>query len=405
MTQPVTRLTTGLGVMTDGGPVLPFDAPPGLAQQAYTFQFKLVDGVTGQFKRFLTPKVDTVPQLSHDSTRTIKRQVSLQLAVSDTSAVDVIRDRVFISMVLSDGTTYPLGKYTFSTNQKSLSTGGRQSTPTLMDEELIIDENTVSAFPPSDLTERTATIQKNIASFGTVISIPVNCNNLAHVLLSLYGLTGVIEVSPFYTTATWSFGTSGLSILSDVATFGDFFPPWMGNDGLLHMIRTFDPALAVPDFDWDAYPHVYADTITEEDDLLAAPNRFIVVSNTAASNQDTTSTNPDGSTLPTQATNLTIIGTYDVPVNAPHSIKNRGFVVSQVSNLQLDAQDQAIAVARTIGIQSTIYQRTTLTTFPDPRHDSYNVIRWQGQNWLELAWSMDLVAGGQMQHTLRRTYT
>ena len=404
MTQAISRLGVGQGVMTQNGPVLPFDTPSGFVQQAYTFTFKLIDGVTGQFKRFLTPVANSIPQLSHDSTRTIKRQISLQLAVADTTAIDTIRDRVLISMVVGS-TTYPLGKYTFSTNQRSLSTGGRQSAPTLMDEELILDENTTSAFPPSNLVQRTATIQKNLSSFGTIVDRPVNANNLAHILLSLYpNLTGIIEQSPFYTTATWSFGTSGLQILSDIATLGDFFPPWMANDGLLHMIRTFDPAQVVPDFDWDAYPHVYADTITEEDDLLSAPNRFIVVSN-SASTQDATSSNPDSSTIPPQATNLAVIGTYDVPVNAPHSIQNRGFVVSQVDNIQLDAQDQAIAVARTIGIQSTIYQRTSLTTFPDPRHDSYNVIRWQGRNWLELSWAMDLVAGGNMTHTLRRTYT
>lgn len=397
------RLGVGQGVMTTGGPVLPFDAPPGQAQQAYTFKFVLMDGVTGQFKRILTPVANSTPQLTHDSTRTIKRQVSLQLAVADTSAVDVIRDRVLISMVVGN-TFYPLGRYTFSTTQKALSTGGRQSSPTLMDEELILDENTESAFPPSDLVERTATLQKSLSTFGTIIDQPVNVNNLAHVLLTLYpNFTAVIETTPYFTTNTWSFGTSGLQILQDLATFGDFFPPWMGNDGLFHMVRTFDPATAVPDFDWDAYPHVYADTITEEDDLLSAPNRFIVVSN-SASTQDATDSSADP-TIPPQPSNSSVIGTYDVPSSAPHSVQNRGYVVSQVNNLQLDAQDQANAVARTIGIQNTVYQRTTLTTFPDPRHDSYDVIRWLGQNWLELAWQMDLVAGGSMQHTLRRTYT
>jgi hypothetical protein len=52
-----------------------------------------------------------------------------------------------------------------------------------------------------------------------------------------------------------------------------------------------------------------------------------------------------------------------------------------------------------------VFERVELSTPPDPRHDSHNVIRWQGENWLELAWSMPLVEGGEMRHVLRKAYT
>ena len=47
---------------------------------------------------------------------------------------------------------------------------------------------------------------------------------------------------------------------------------------------------------------------------------------------------------------------------------------------------------------------TTLSTAPDPRHDGYDVIRWDGANWMELAWSMEMVDGGEMTHLLRKSY-
>ena len=51
-----------------------------------------------------------------------------------------------------------------------------------------------------------------------------------------------------------------------------------------------------------------------------------------------------------------------------------------------------------------MFETVSVTTALDPRHDSYDVIRWQGENWLETAWSMDLAEGGNMTHQLRKSY-
>jgi hypothetical protein len=99
-----------------------------------------------------------------------------------------------------------------------------------------------------------------------------------------------------------------------------------------------------------------------------------------------------------------IVGTYDVPASAPHSIINRGFVIPDTRDAQLATQLQATAAARNIGLRATVYERVTLNTSIDPRHDSYNVIHWAGANWLELSWSMTLSPGAPMQHTMRKAY-
>src|SRR5262249_15178802 len=161
--------------------------------------------------------------------------------------------------------------------------------------------------------------------------------------------------SPYETTNTWSFGTSSMQILTDLALYGDYFAPWINNSGLLKMIRSFDPAQSVPAFDWDTYAHVYADTVTYQDDLLTAPNRFVVVSNSASGSS---SSIPPGSTVVSQQ--VSVVGTYDVPASAPHSIQNRGFVVPQIAQVQLDNPNQIQAIARSIGLSSTIYQRATV---------------------------------------------
>ena len=118
-------------------------------------------------------------------------------------------------------------------------------------------------------------------------------------------------------------------------------------------------------------------------------SRFIVISNGAVS---------------ADAVTESIVGRYDVPASAPHSIQNRGFVIPAVTERQIDAASQAQAVAANIGIRQTIFERTELITPPDPRHDSYDVIRWRDSNWLELAWSLPLIEGGGMTHVMRKAY-
>lgn len=366
-----------MSALTDDAVTSPFDLPAGRGQRSCTFAFDLIDAASGQLLGNLQPTQDQIPVLGHDTTRTIKRQVTLGLDAVDTAAIDTIKDRVRIRLVLLDGRTFPLGRYMFTDNTRAPYTASRrQSSVVLMDEMFIIDQPRSEGFP-------------NIA---TQLSSDIALADAAQLALQLMEdfptLGRIIEGSPYTIPNTWSVGTSSGQVLDDLATFGDYFPSWFGNDEKLHMIRSFDPAVKVPSFDWDTYDHVYAESITESDDLLVAPNRIIVNSNDMS---DATAQAP-------------ITGIYDIPASAPHSIQNRGFVVPDIYNIQVTTQAQAEATARTIGLQQTVYQRTTLATAPDPRHDSYDVIRWQGENWLELAWSMDLIEGGTMSHTLRKTY-
>lgn len=371
----------------------PFDLLAGQGQLNYTFVFQLVDGLTGQFIRYLTPLADQVPQLSHDTGQTIKRSVTLALGVDDTSAVNTIRDRVLISLVLTDGTSYPLGRYMFTDNTRMRSTGGTQSSVMLMDEEFIIDQPSEISYPPYGMIARLIT--NNDSSLATV-----SIAELIKLVLLQYKVSpSRIETTSYQTTSAWSSGTSGMQVLTDLAAYGDYLPPWLDSTNTFRMIRTFDPAKRAPSFDWDAFPHVYADSVTETDDLLTAPNRFTVIGNSA-----NTTAAPTANSGATNIINGVITGSYDIPSNAPHSIQNRGFVVPLIAQVQVDTTAQATALARSLGIQSTLYQRTTVNTFPDPRHDSFDVIRWQGKLWLELAWSMELIAGGNMTHSLRRVY-
>lgn len=349
-------------------PVL--DLEPWVGQRQASYRFDLSNGVTGEKLGTITPLRDAT--LSHDTSRTIKRQLSLSLGVVDTAEVNTLTDRVTVFMTFPSGAEYPLGRFMFSDASRQVSsagipaphTAGGLGNMTLNDEMFMVDQE----------------IEKGINGAGK------NVANLIKQLLESFSLTLEIQPTPFLSGSAWSAGTTRGSILETLSITGDYFSPWFGNDGAFHCIRIFDPFGLIPDFDFDTNNKVIRDPIVETDDLLTAPNVYIVISN-------------GGSDPSTE-----VVGRSEIPPSAPHSKAQRGFSLPQVLDFQLQDNEQADAVARAVMTRSTVFERVTLTTPPDPRHDSYNIIRWRNDNWLELAWSLTLTPGGAMSHVLRKTY-
>lgn len=356
------------------------DLDPWVGQRAATFRFDLVDGPTNMRLGEIHPITDQPPTLSHDVTRTITRQLSpLLLGVSETRDIDPIRHRVLPIMVLSNGEEWPLGRYMFTDYTQVRFTSGSMSTSTLVDEMFIVDQKTEVAF----------TSKQTIFGQGLffIESVDVEIKRLLEEL----PVTVRAEPTSFSSVGAWQQGTNRGQIVSSLALDGDYFAPWFDNTGELRLIRSFDPANKVPDFDWDSTGQVLRDGVVVINDLLDAWNRVIVVSNGIG-----------------QTINIPwdpIVGVYDVPTSAPHSFTNRGFRITEVRSLQVALAGQARAMAANIGQRETTFERVELSTVPDPRHDSHNVIRWEGENWLELSWSLPLQEGAEMQHVLRKAYT
>lgn len=348
------------------------DLVPGVGQRQATFRFELVDGVTGMRLGPLHPLKESPPTLKHDTTRTICRDISLDFGVEDTRRIDTIAHRVLVWMVEPSGREWPLGRYMYVDRTRQRTSGGSTSNTALVDEMFLVDQPTEEGFSPQ-------------AESGLYATQSVNVGVAIGLLLRGLPIRYAVEPTDQLTANTWPAGTSRAKILDDLATEGGYFPPWFDHNGVLRVVRAFDPVERVADVDLDDPPRVYADSIAEVDDLLSAPNRFVVVSNAGDNEQP-------------------VVGRYDVPASAPHSIERRGFVVAQVEERQLRDWVQAEAAARALGLAATTYERVELTTPPDPRHDSYTVVQWDGSRWLELSWSMELTEGGAMRHVLRKAY-
>lgn len=359
----------GRTLVTDTSPV-GLDLDAGVGQRQATFRFELIDGVTGMRLGDITPIRGA--NLSHDTGQTTKRRLTMQLGKTDSAAVNPARDRVLLFMIIPgvrnpdrpDG-DWPLGRYMWVDNPRRVFTSGRLARPQLSDEMFLVDQE----------------IEKGISGVGRSVT-----STILDVLEEL-PITFQIEPASFTSADSWGAGTRRGQILETLAVAGDFWSPWFDHEGVLQFRRTFDPAMQVPDLDLDYGFRVIRDSLEETDDLLTAPNTFVVVSNSA--------TNPDAE----------VTASATVPVNAPNSVANRGFVITRTETLQVSDAAQAAAIARGLVRRQAIAETFTLATPPDPRHDSYNVIRWQGFNWLELAWSMDLVDGAEMVHVMRRAYT
>jgi len=339
------------------------DLDPWVGQRQCTFRFDRINGVTGEVLAELHPIRGA--SLTHDTTRTIKRQLNMNLGAVDTARINVISDRVLVFMVFPNGAEYPLGKYMFADQSSEVFTSGKLSTPALNDEMFLVDQQiTKGVVGDSDPTM--GVIQK---------------------VLNELPIKYVMEPSSFQAQGSWTVGAGRGSILESLALTGDYFSPWFGNDGQMHWIRSFDPADGrLPDFDFDTGNQVLRAGIVETSDLITAPNKFVVISNSPVDPSEV------------------VVGTATINPVAPHSVVNRGFEIPETQDLQVSDAVQATAVAQNLANRQTVFERVQLSTAPDPRHDSYNVIRWQGSMWLELAWSMSLVEGGAMGHLLRKAY-
>lgn len=340
-----------------------------VGQRSATYRFDIVDSVTG-YRETITPIRNTVPTLVHNTSQTIKRQITnLFLGVADTTLFDSITSRLEPVMVFEDDSEYPLGRYLPNWQGLFQSTGGEQSAVTFYDEGFIVD-------------------QEFSSGFGSLVTGEPLESTIKRCLTEL-PIKFTIEHSIFGATVSWGAGTRRGYAIDQMAIDGDWLSPWFDHSSIMRFIRSFDPATAIPTFNFDEGNKVIRDRVVRSNDLITAANRFVVLSN-GVSGAGTDS--------------APAYGFYDVPDSAPHSAINRGFVISRTETRQLSYSSQAQAVAQNLGQQQLIYETVELQTAPDPRHDGYDIFRWQGVNWLETSWTLPLVEGAEMSHVGRRAY-
>ncbi len=249
--------------------------------------------------------------------------------------------------------------------------------------------------PAGDRLPMEATLADRMLQLGTAISEGVGFDTgqgINAALIALAGDAGIVDTTGITVTGTiaapiaWEIGTGRRSIMDELSNLGGGHPIYFDNNGLL-IARTAPPIDSVtPAFTLGADTTVVADTIVEADTLLESPNVWIA--------------------LETSAKDAPIVGRYELPASAPHSIANRGFEDPKVTRHQgLETVTAVNAAAEADAISSTeAFSIVELETTPAPRWETFDVASWLGSNYMSVDWSLALDPGGRHAHSLRRLY-
>lgn len=344
-----------------------------VSQRGGSWRFDIVDQQLIKVRELSVDRLSP-PTLSTDTSRSIKRSLSgvnLPPPVIDT--VNVITDRVKVTMILDDGTEWPQGVFLFSDVSRAVVTAGMDvGMLSLLDQGLIVDQqsDTSISFTPGTLvTDAIATVLGGLPVQVIVATSPATIN-------------------PTQEAVSWPSGTSRMRIVNELAAMAGFHELYFDNDGVGQLGPMPNPD-TIQESQWMRYPvggRTYLGSVTRSTDILELPNRFVVVNN--------------------GATDAGISGRYDVPAEAAHSAANRGFVVAHVEQMQGIATDEdAAAAARSLARSWRFpYETVEFSSPPDPRHDHYDIVNFEGLLFLELSWSMSLQEGSAMRHVIRRTY-
>lgn len=350
-------------------PVLDMDLP---ARQA-SWRFDLVTPeltVLGE----LEVDRDSPPQLSVDTSRSVKRTLTgVRLPPNVINEVDVVKDRVKLTMVLNDGSEWPQGVFLFSDVSRLVVTQGLDiGLLSLVDQLLIVDQQTTRSISYEPSKQITVAIGELLAELPIAFTV----------------VPAGAVITPSAEAISWPAGTSRLRIINELATMIGYHELFFDNTGRGQLALMPNPEEALESIVL-MYPlggRTYLGSTTRSTNLLELPNRFMVLNNGAG--------------------DIPISAIYDVPASAPHSFANRGFYIAHVEQLQgiatvSDAQSAAQSLAR---LWKFPFETVEFSSPPDPRHDTYNVVDFEGVRFLELSWSMSLVDGSEMRHVLRRTY-
>lgn len=307
-----------------------------------------------------------------DSSQQIKRKLSnFHLSPGDVSGINPLVHRIRPWWVLSTGDEYPLGTFLFADVQSQRFSYGLTLSASLVDQNLLLSQQLAESlsFPAGTTASAAITATVNAAGIYT-----------AQIAASSYTFGSPLA---FPSGAS---GTTYASVLDAICAKAGYYSPYFDSSGVLQVRATVTVASVTATLNYVDGGRIIAASITESNDLLAAPNRFLVID--------------------TSATTGAVTYPYLIPAAAPHSYEKRGFYLTKViESPGVGSVTQAQAVGAAYGASTPQAYETVVFSSPaDPRHDTFDVINYRGTNYLETKWSLTCAPGGPMTHTVMRVY-
>lgn len=340
----------------------------GVHRRSDRFRFELLDQqdrVIGEVR----PDRNRAPQIRNNTGSAVHRTMSnFHLPFDQVEDINTVRDRVRPVMVLQNGDEFPLGVFLWADENRPERGWGPEHASSLVDKGLMLNQPAIGSM-----------------SWGAGADPVLILLYMALRSLTLDEIFPAESVGTLTEPVAWNHGTRWLQAMSDIHEMVGFTSPWFDRDGILHMEEPPDPSTQTPITAYGPGNRIVQDTIVQSDDLLEAPNVFSVHETGSES---------------------TIVGRYELPATAPHSVSNRGFEIALTESVQgLASQRNANRAARNMATSAGVaFDWVTFEATADPRHDTWDVVEFEGVNWVETEWRLTCRSGVPMQHTLRRVH-
>lgn len=354
----------------------------GVYHRADRYSFELLDAAWSVIGE-LAVDPGASPALSIDTSRTIIRTLdNLNLPVHVANDINAVRDLVRPVMHLQNGERFHLGILGWAQDNRPRRSWGIEHASSLRDGMFYLSQprgRTSSTRKGQNLLQR--------AVAHAELRVPPD-------RIRVEGASGQAAAAPM----VWGPNEPLTDVINDHLAPIGYLPVFFDHDGILVFRPAPDDVTeADPDVVYRPGGRILADSIVGSDDLLDAPNVYIV--------------------METSGQGAPIIGRYQLPDSAPHSIVNRnGQEVVRVISMQgLGSTAQANAAAkRAAQTDDAAYEWQQFAGVADPRHDTNTVVQLVlpdpadgglvASNYLEVSHRMVLVSGGPHTHVVRKVY-
>jgi hypothetical protein len=314
---------------------------------------------------------DRPPTITNDATQNVPRSVqSLYLPAGTVDDINPVSDRARFYMTLQNGERFDLGVFLWAVDKRPERPWGVEAASSMVDQCHILDQ------PMSTSTGQNKGANIIVAALGLIFAlIPPERVTWQP---SSAGLSAPVANQP---------GANRLQVVNDYMAKAGYLPVYFDRHGQL-ILRDAPEITSTtqPDHVYELGGRIIADSITGGDDLLDAHNRFVAYESSGQG--------------------AAVVGRYDIPAIAPHSIANRGFPVTRVESVQgIQTTAQAVRAARCMYLtDGKPYRTKEFSSTADPRHDTWDIVRLLGELYIETRWSMTLRSGEPMAHTVRRLF-
>lgn len=351
----------------------------GIGQRVESFRFELLDPFNSRIGD-LDVDATSPPTVSNSINRTVKRQLSgLRLAPSVTAEIDTLTDRVKPWARYPGGVEYPLGVFLFSdASRRPELSGSAVLTPT-----------GYAATTEGTLLDQLATLDQG--------SRGINFYHVGHsiydALIQQMEAGGVMDYEIDHTDAqvvsptVWRPNAKRLTVINDLCKMGGYYSLFFDNNGAGQLRQVPAMESVEPTLEYAAGLNVVLGSIVESDDLLEAPNTYVVVNSAF--------------------TDRPIWGEWLVPADAPHSVQKRRFHVVKELDIQgIESSAAARKAAKAHGqADYATYRWVNFDSATNPLHDTFTIVSWLGDKYREQAWDITCRPGADMSHELRRVWS